>query len=139
MGEGLSVTGGHPNSGRVWRVRGTPWVVRTDGFEYSNRGLVVDTFEICEGTPAVRDAPCAKLDPEQFAWLGLVTPGLTRSQLLEILKRERLPALQTERGFEVYADGFHRQKGLDFKVWTAAFEFDPDKLRRLTINAAEHR
>ena len=26
-GEGKEITGGHPNSGRLWRVKGTPWVL----------------------------------------------------------------------------------------------------------------
>src|SRR5437868_2705852 len=43
-GEGLTTVGGHPNSGRRWRVRGTDWVIATDGFDYSDRGLVIDQF-----------------------------------------------------------------------------------------------
>src|SRR5689334_624376 len=41
-GEGKTITGSHPNSGRLWRVKGTSWVLYTDGFDYSKRGLVVD-------------------------------------------------------------------------------------------------
>ena len=120
-------------------MRDTPWVLRTDGFEYSKRGLVVDGCEISEAASPPPDAPYASLDAKRFAGLSQITPGLSRAQLLEILKRERLPALPTERGFEVHADGFHHLMGLDLKVWTVAFEFDQDKLRRLTLNAAEHR
>src|SRR4029077_19148844 len=34
-GEGKTIIGGHPNSGRLWRVKGTCWLLDTDGFEYS--------------------------------------------------------------------------------------------------------
>src|SRR5664279_1322116 len=33
-GEGKTVIGGHSNSGRVWRVKGSPWRISTDGFDY---------------------------------------------------------------------------------------------------------
>ena len=29
-GEGKTIIGGHPNSGRLWRVKGTPWVIHTE-------------------------------------------------------------------------------------------------------------
>lgn len=47
-GEGKTIIGGHANSGRLWRVKGTPWIVDTDAFEYSRRGLVVDGVTIYE-------------------------------------------------------------------------------------------
>lgn len=138
-GEGLTVTGGHPNSGRVWRVRDTSWVVRTDGFEYSDRGLVVDSFEISSEASPPRDAPFARLNQKHFAWLGEITPGLPRERLVKILNRERLPTWPTERGFEVHADGFLHLKGLDLQAWAAGFEFEEDKLSRLKISAVERR
>ena len=33
FGPGLETIGGHPNSGRIWRVKGTPWTLQTDAFE----------------------------------------------------------------------------------------------------------
>ena len=69
-GEGLTVTGGHPNSGRRWRIRNTDRSLATDGFLYSDRGLVIDSLQIDsqQTDPLSINAPIAKLDKDAFAW-----------------------------------------------------------------------
>ena len=138
-GEGIVITGGHPNSGRVWRVSGTQWVVHTDGFEYSDRGLVVDALTLDEGGDRASSigAPAARLGKDDFLWLGEVSLGMSKGKLTEILKCESLPVTPTEHGLEIRAGGFHSLVGVEFKTWTVAFDFTNDSLSRLTLNAMQ--
>ena len=76
-GEGKTIIGGHPNSGRLWRVKGTPWVIHTDGFEYSKRGLVIDSVEIYEERKPGKGVPYARLAVRDLAWLGEVSLGMS--------------------------------------------------------------
>ena len=138
-GEGLAVTGGHPNSGRVWRVRDTPWEMHTDAFEYSERGLVVDALRLEADTTWGRSAPIAQLYKEDFTWLGGVSLGASEDKVRKILRRQSLPVIQKQHGLEVQAAGFHALKSGAFRNWTAAFEFEQGRLIRLTLQAAERR
>jgi hypothetical protein len=134
-GEGKTVIGGHPNSGRVWRVKGTPWVLHTDGFEYSERGLVVHDLEVVEATDSDKDAPYARLDGRELAWLGGVTPGMSRAKVKEFLKRKSLSLKETERGFAVSASGFYPCVTAEFRKWTVQFGFTNERLTYLGIGA----
>jgi hypothetical protein len=134
-GEGKTVIGGHSNSGRIWRVKGTTWAIRTDGFEYSKRGLVIDGLQLLEEDQQGRDAPYARLGRKNFAWLGGVTLGTSRSQVKVLLKRRSLSATDTDRGLEIRAAGFYPLMGAQFKTWTVRLQFTRDRLARLTIDA----
>lgn len=136
-GEGQTITGGHPNSGRVWRVPGTQWVVHTDGFEYSARGLVVDSLTLDEDLDLGRGAPYARRTRNDFFWLGKISLGMSREKVLDVLQSNSLPVAQTERGFELRARGLHALVGAKLTTWSVACEFSHELLIRLTLNAAE--
>lgn len=135
-GEGMVVTGGHPNSGRVWRVKGTSWVVRTDGFEYSQRGLVVDGLELLNESPHDRRAPFARLTKDDFAWLGGVTPGLSRSEVEMFLKNKSLVSTNTDYELTVPAKGHYALVNSTLGNWTVRFDFTTNRLSRLVIDAS---
>jgi len=136
-GEGKTITGGHPNSGRLWRVKGTPWVLHADGFEYSKRGLVVDGLDVYEDLKAGADAPYAKLAKSDFAWCGGIWPGMSQQKVMQILKRKSLRITLTQDGCEICAKGFYAlQSSMDpLRTWTARLIFTNGSLSQLTLAA----
>ncbi len=150
-GMGLTTVGSHPNSGEVWRVPGTPWLVFTDGFYYSERGLVVDTLSIAEGaavsvTPdeaeSWRHAPEARPGPQAFVWLEEISPGMLRAKVVEALTRYSLKFTQTDGEVVVQARGFSpvtSETGSNFRVWGVTLEFQHDRLIRLFMAAQLER
>jgi hypothetical protein len=136
-GEGKTLIGGHPNSGRVWWIKGTSWRVNTDGFDYSERGLVIDQLSLgtCPDPPG--DIPCAKLSKREFCWLGEVTLGMNRTEVLQILKRRSLPITATEQGWEIHAQGFSPLSSIvtPFRNWIVTLTFTNDFLVRLDLSA----
>ncbi len=127
--------GNHPNSGEEWRVPGTHWLVFIDGFYYSKRGLVVDTFSVSEVTglapdsdeaEAWRHAPEARLGKEAFAWMGGISVGMSRDKVIAALKQHSLKFTQTDNEVEVKARGFSpvtSDRDADFIEWVVKLKF----------------
>jgi hypothetical protein len=159
-GEGKVVLGGHPNSGRLWRVKGTPWLIYTDAFEYSERGLVVhslqlkdiDTISVPDPLPpgdGVKvtktdvwadvehpgDPPYAKLSSKEFAWLGGLAVGMSRTKAKEFLNQYPQTFKETDDGFSFEANGSHQLVTAKFTTWTASLTFSKDVLSQLDIDA----
>lgn len=139
-GEGLTVTGGHPNSGRRWRVRHTDWIIATDGFYYSKRGLVIDELEIAprSAKEAGTNAPFAKLDKKALAWLDAISRGMTKPQVIAALNRHSLKFKSQSDVLVLEAEGFSpitSELNGDFHRWQAMLVFDANKLSRLQLSA----
>jgi len=135
-GEGKTITGGHPNSGRLWRVKGTPWVLHTDAFEYSKRGLVVDGLEIREDRTPGEGVPYARLSASDLAWLGEISLGASQDRVMEVLKRKGLQVTQTAAGCETRATGLHTlENKVQFRTWKVRVDFKAGLLIRLAIDA----
>lgn len=137
-GEGKTIIGGHPNSGRVWRIAGTRWRVNTDGFDYSERGLVVDGFTLAVDQDPSGQIPYAKLSKKDFFWLGEISPGMSRTKVLQILKRRSLPNKWTRDGCEINARGFFPLTNTitPLRHWKATLTFDKNNsLIRLNLSA----
>jgi hypothetical protein len=132
-GEGEIVTGGHPNSGRVWRVKGTSWVIQTDGFDYLQGGLIIDGLVL--GWEPAQNAPFARGSKEDFAWLGGITLGMSRSDVEKFLKSKALASTKTDQGLAVQAKGHHALINSTLGNWTATFDFATNRLSRLSIDA----
>jgi hypothetical protein len=143
-GEGKTVVGGHPNSGRLWRVKGTPWILETDGFDYSKRGLVVDDFTLYADARLIPslswpgDVPETRLAKKDFAWGGEIAPGMAEEKVRQILKRKALPVTPTKDGCATKALGFYPLTSIKdpLRVWTASFVFTNGRLSRLDLGAA---
>jgi hypothetical protein len=142
-GEGKTVTGGHSNSGRVWRVKGAPWILQTDGFEYSSRGLVVDSLSLhqnagsCHCQDLLDGAPETRAGKEAFAWSGHVVPGMSKDAVMLMLRDMFGPVTVTGDGCEVKAAGFSPLTSIatPFRAWTTSFVFTNGVLSRLSISA----
>jgi hypothetical protein len=93
-GPGHPYTGGHPQSGREWRSRETDWFLNADGKNYSDgknapRGRTVD-FIVVTAQESSSDSPSISLTPAQCEFMGCVRPGITRAEVMTILK-DKLP------------------------------------------------
>jgi len=137
-GEGEVTTGGHANSGRLWRVKGTSWVVHTDGFEYSKRGLVVDSLELFVDAQRANSLPEARLPRSDFAWLGKILPGMPRAGVRQILQAQALTTAPTKDGVMASAEGFHAlENHVRLKTWSTHLDFTNGALSRLRLYASE--
>jgi hypothetical protein len=136
-GVGKTAIGGHPNSGRVWRIKGRPWRVSTDGFDYADRGLVVDQFSFGAASGLPGDVHYAKLSKKDFVWLGEVSPGMSKKKVMQILKRKSLPVTLTKEGGEINARGFCSLTSIStpLRNWKATLTFADDLLIRLDLSA----
>src|ERR1043165_9145057 len=90
LGPGKTIIGGHPNGARLWRVKGTSWTVYADAFEWSKRGMVVDSFSIYEDVAPEPDIPFARISPKRLRWLHEIHPGTKQEQLKQALKLKAL-------------------------------------------------
>lgn len=137
-GPGKTIVGGHPNSGRVWRVAGTQWMLTTDGFEYSQRGLVVDSLSLSEAHQADNEVPFARLKVGDLAWLGEISLGMSEAKVQAALERRGLQAKRTQAGFDIVAKGHHALVSYGaFRTWTVSCGFTNGCLNTLEIDARE--
>lgn len=130
------IIGGHPNSGRLWRVKGTNWTVHTDGFQYSGRGLVVDGIELSAQRPQP-GVPFANGEKKDFAWLGGLVPGMSRQEVAKWLKGKSLKNAATNQGIEISAKGLCPLVQGQFTTWTANLHFKKERLSGLALAATE--
>jgi hypothetical protein len=97
----------------------------------------LDSLEVYENSKPDDGIPFARLGAGDLAWLGEITLGATRGQLNEVLKRQRLPVTETDRGCETHAPGFHAlENNVEFRAWTGRCEFKEGSLIRLVIDAS---
>jgi len=141
-GEGLTTVGSHPNSGRRWRVRGTNWIIATDGFLYSDRGLVIDALTLgpieAESPSEDAEAPFATLNKKAFAWLGEISQGMTKTEVIAVLHRQAITFKEEGEILWVNADGFSAitsEPSADFHHWGASLQFKDGKLSCLQLAA----
>jgi hypothetical protein len=134
--EGKTVVGGHSNSGRVWRIKGSRWRVSTDGFDYSERGLVVDQLSLSAKSNLPKDVPYKKLYKKDFAWLGGISPGMSKKKVMQILKGKSLACTPTKEGCEINARGFSPLTSIitPFRNWKATLTFADGVLTDLTLD-----
>jgi hypothetical protein len=78
LGKGKVTTGGHSNGARLWRVKGTSWVIYAYAFEYSKRGAVVDRFDITVDPKPGRHVPYARWTRKELVWAGGISLALFR-------------------------------------------------------------
>lgn len=137
-GEGKTLIGGHPNSGRVWRIKGTPWRVHTDGFDYSKRGLVVNQLSLGADAALPKEVPYARISQKDFVWLGEISLGMSKTKVMQILKRQSLPVTPTKAGYEINARGFYPLTSIitPFRNWKATLVFTKDLLIGLNLDAS---
>ena len=138
LGKGKAITGGHPNGARLWRVRETSWVISADAFEYSERGAVVDSFDITLDPNAGQDVPYAQLAKDKFSWLTEITLGMGEEKLRETLKRNSCTATKDGDGWLVAAKGFSPLTSdplYPFQEWAVRFEIKEKILTGLWLDA----
>lgn len=135
-GAGKAITGGHPQGARLWRVKGTSWVIWADAFNYSERGIVVDFLSISKLDPNGNDAPFAHVSPAALAYFQRISLGMTEEKVLAVLKEKQLPMKKTQHGWEISASGFEPLTSIKgFDTWTVQFEFKNKLLSRLVLGS----
>ena len=150
LGKGKVTVGGHSNGARLWRVKGTSWVIYADAFEYSERGAVVDCFEIkmdskpgqqvditVDPQPGHR-VPYARLNRNGLVWAGGISLGMDEDNLLKLLKRKSWTPAKLADGWLVKAPGHSplTSDPLDpYNQWEAKFTIKGKSLAVINLNA----
>ena len=99
------------------------------------RGLVVDAVTLGEDDELGKDAPFAKLGAGDITWMGEISLGQSRPDVLDVLARKGLIPLATADGCEVQAIGSSPLVGGQLRRWTARIQFRKGALFRLTLSA----
>jgi hypothetical protein len=140
LGKGEVGVGGHPNGARLWRVKGTSWVVYADAFEYSKRGIVVDSFSITMDPNPGPGVPYTRLAGRNLAWLGSILPGMDEDKLLQILKQNTLLATKVAEGWLITANGYSPLTSVPiapFQEWTVWLSIKNKSLVGMQFSAGQ--
>jgi hypothetical protein len=138
LGKGKVGVGGHPNGARLWRVKGTSWVIYADAFNYSERGAVVDNFDIVVDPTPEPGVPYTRRGKKGFAWLGKISLGMDEGKLLEILKQKSYVVTKVADGWQVKAKGFSPITSVPtepYLEWTVQFSIKEKSLIGIGFDA----
>jgi hypothetical protein len=138
LGKGKVAIGGHSNGARLWRVKGTSWLIYADAFEYSERGAVVDSLNITVDPRSGQDVPYAHLARNELACAGSISLGLDEDSLLKVLKQKSWTPVKLADGWLVTAQG-HSPLTSDplypFNRWEARFTMKGKSVVRIHLDA----
>jgi len=148
LGPGLPVTGGHPQGARVWYIRNAHAQLWLDGFDYSERGRVVDQIVLSRDAFPSRPSGVPKIEVSH-RMLGLrdrVYLGMTEAQVLRQAKGLLPPLRQVQKGccsawtgpaFACVAHGDVRLGSYHdelYDTWTTRLDFDHGRLAAIEID-----
>jgi hypothetical protein len=139
LGKGQVAVGGHPNGARLWRVKGTAWVIYADAFCYSDRGAVVDEFDIKVDANPGDQVPAARLSRDQLAWAGGISLGMDEEHLLKVLRQNSWTPVKVDGGWRVEAQGHSplTSDPLDpFNHWEVRFTMKGKVLTGISLDAS---
>lgn len=98
LDDGLVTVGGHSNSGRIWKLFGGAFEVRTDGFSLGPDGYVTEGIAIETTKPT--------LGPEvDLTWVGMIRLWMPR-QLIQKLSAQLLPPKRNGGSWEWGQSGY---------------------------------
>jgi hypothetical protein len=137
LGKGKVAVGGHSNGARFWRVKGTAWVIYADAFEYSERGMVLDSLSLSLDTKPRRGVPYARLTKNDFAWLGKISLGMDEDKLLEIMQQNSCAPTKVAGGWLVKAKGCSPFTSWPsyYREWTVRFGIKEKSLVAMELDA----
>lgn len=155
LGRGRVTIGGHSNGARLWRVKGTSWVIFADAFEYSERGSVVDRFEItADGKPGdylpdvtvdpspLQRVPNARLTRYKLALAGGISLGIDEDKLLKLLKQKSWTPVKLADGWRVEAQGHSPLTSnplYPYHQWSATFTMRGNSLVKIQLDVMQSR
>lgn len=136
LGKGKVEVGGHPNGARLWRVKGTSWVIETDYFDFSERGAVVDSLGIEVDPKPRHDLPYTRLTKNDLTLAGGISLGMDEGDLLKFLKHKSWTVSRIADGWQAEARGYSPLVGDNFfNHWTARFTIKGKSLVRISLDA----
>lgn len=136
FGPGYAYTGGHPRGAREWLVRRAGWYLDTDGFDYVDRGRVIERFSLGRMTFATKDVsiPNVRFSRRRFVWMGAVHPGMTDRQVLRVLKGRLSLPVRKGGAWTWKSKGLMRvDSSTTYRIWTAKLSFAKHRLDDITV------
>ena len=142
LGPARVTVGGHPRGVHEWRSQQTGWGLHVDGFYYDDRdGRVIDTLSVFRpASDLARLLPQADLPRKKLLFMGVVTLGMSRAEILRLL-HAKLPPPERETDKLVWkVEGARRFNSTNhhlFRAWSAKLRFDHDQLSDITLDASQ--
>jgi hypothetical protein len=142
IGRGLPTIGGHPRGGRAWQVRGARCSIYADAFHWTDRphsdqGKVLDQLSLGVNSDA-GELPVAHLPRKQTRFMGVVALGMTKSEVLRLLRGKLPPPIDANGELVWEATGFVRVSRLNHDTntkWRATLRFEGDRLAEIEIRS----
>ncbi len=142
MGNGLPEIGGHAHGGRLWQSSAAGCDIYADAFYYNDHkgrayGRVLDSLSI---TPSSHnpEIPAARLPRKQALFMGVVSLGMTKAEVLHALKSKLPPPKARGSGLIWDVTGFvpvNRGNNVATHSWRAELHFEGNKLQEIRIDA----
>ncbi len=134
FGPGKIITGGHPQSARLWRSKQTGWGVRADGFEFGKDGTyLLEEITINRDLPTdwKNGIPEIDLSRNRFVLLQSVKLGDSKLRVTQALKDANI-RIRTIKSDSVVAEESTSLHSVH-NVWCANFEFKSNRLNAISL------
>lgn len=140
FGNGNRWTGEHPNGAQSWNFKHFKLYLGVDGFEYNNRGQIIDSVDLSSDDQPTNPGKSTHLRRANLLFAGKVAIGMSKSQVLRLLKND-LPAptkqankLRWEmKGLSIVHTPSNLSSGFEYTDWTAELTFNHNKLVEVNI------
>jgi len=137
FGKGHAVVGGHPGGGKVWRTRHPSGYIATDGFNYNNEGLALESLSWMLDPSTDPKTPLVPHLPHHPGWLGVVEPGMSEKDVSR-LTAHILSAPQKSGDTWIWkSKGFVRPSPANddvYTLWTAKLSFHNRRLMSIEVS-----
>lgn len=151
FGKGRECIGGHPRGGREWRSKQTGWYIYADGFNYNDKGRMLEDFEISVhsqgpvsevGVPDDDDSktPQASVKKWQLTILGGIMPRMNRATVIALLAKSGVQTTAKnnvitwkEKGHSHIYGATQNHDGLTYTTWNGRLTFWHNHLEDIDI------
>lgn len=145
-GRGLACIGGHDNAGRMWKDKGTGWVIYLDSIDSGAGGRVVDYVVLGDPGEVVFPTEATKGKPSKPPGVSIrsrsmsldraLVPGMRKSEAMKVVAAKGWPC-KADGDAEVIRMGGLSQpsKQVKFTDWEATLTFKKDRLVQIAVRS----
>jgi hypothetical protein len=148
LGKGMMFRGSHPNGGREWRLRGTPWYIDSTFLDYYDQprqhvdgSLLLNDVSLSTKRDSIDSDPVlsrrtTRRTRRKLGWLGIISPGVSQAFVLRAIHGKLpLPQRSGEKWTWI-ARGFVRLRAHQtYNTWTATLTFHRGRLAEIDVFA----
>ena len=122
--KGFAHVGGHPNGARTWYDRTLGATLDVDGFDYSDKGEIVDNVNVEWGRRPRKGIPKIRLAKGDVGFLSNLEHGMTEKQVETALHLKLKNGEVMQKGLIRYKERPVNRDRDRYTEWKAHFDFD---------------